>query len=158
MSTNDYEFMTRWGLRGTAAEVYDWVVDAQGYLRWWPQVYLRVTTITQPGKHGLGAVNDLYTRGKLPYTLRWRARVTETRYSAGFTIEATGDFFGRWIWTFEQEGDWVNATFDWRLRAEKPLLRYLSFLPKPLFCANHRWAMARGREGLQKELATRAAR
>jgi hypothetical protein len=68
----------------------------------------------------------------------------ETRYPAGFTIEATGDFLGRGIWTFEQEGDWVNATFDWRLRAEKPLLRYLSFLLKPLFCANHRWAMARG--------------
>ena len=62
-------------------------------------------------------------------------------------------FSGRGIWTFEQDGDWVNAAFDWRLRAEKPLLRYLSFLLKPLFRANHRWAMARGREGLQKELA-----
>ena len=84
--------------------------------------------------------------------------VTETRYPAGFTIEATGDFLGRGIWTFEQDGDWVNAAFDWRLRAEKPLLRYLSFLLKPLFRANHRWAMARGREGLQKELDARAAR
>jgi hypothetical protein len=55
MATNDYEFMTRWRVRGTAAEVY-----------------------------------------------------------------------------------------DWRLRAEKPLLRYLSSLFKPFFCANHRWAMARG--------------
>ena len=156
MATNDYQFLTRWRVLGTAAEVYDLVIDAQGYLRWWRQVYLGVTTVTQPGEHGLGAVYDIHTRGKLPYTLRWRARVTETRYPAGFTIEATGDFLGRGIWSFEQEDDWVNLIFDWRLRAEKPLLRYLSFLFKPLFRANHRWAMARGQEGLQNELAARA--
>jgi hypothetical protein len=38
----------------------------------------------------------------------------------------------------------------------------VSFLLKPLFRTNHRWAMARGREGLreglQKELAACAAR
>ncbi len=69
MATNDYGFMTRWRVRGTAAEVYDLVVDAQGYVRWWPH----------------------------------------------------------------------------------------SFLLKPLFSANHSWAMAKGREGLQKELAASAA-
>ena len=30
----------------------------------------------------------------------------------------------------------------------KPLLRYLSFLLKPFFRANHSWAMAKGRESL----------
>ena len=95
MATNDYEFMTRWRVRGTPAEAYDLLVDAQSYLRWWPQVYLKVMTITQPGEHGLGAVNDLHTRSKLSYTLRSRARVTETHYPAGFTIEGTGDFLGR---------------------------------------------------------------
>ena len=83
--------------------------------------------------------------------------MTETRYPAGFTIEATGDFLGRGIWSIEKDGDGVNVIFDWRLRTEKPLLRYLSFLFKPLFRANHRWAMARGQEGLQKELDARAA-
>jgi hypothetical protein len=32
-------------------------------------------------------------------------------------------------------------------------LRYLSFLFKPFFSANHRWAMARGEESLRRELA-----
>ena len=109
------------------------------------------------GKARLCPVNDLHTRGKLPYTLRWRARVTEICYPAGFTIEATGDFLGRGIWTFEQEREEVNVIFDWRLRAEKPLLLYLSFFFKPLFRANHRWAMARGQEGLQKELAAKSS-
>ena len=47
--------------------------------------------------------------------------------------------------------------YDWRLRAEKPLLRNLSFLLKPLFEANHRWAMAQGEESLKLELLRRRA-
>jgi hypothetical protein len=47
--------------------------------------------------------------------------------------------------------------YDWRIRAEKPLLKRLSFLLRPLFEANHRWAMARGEESLKLELARRRA-
>jgi hypothetical protein len=117
-----------------------------------------VTTITPPGEYGVGAVHDLHTRGKFPYTPQWRALVSATHYPNGFTVEATDDFLGRGICSFEQDDPWVKVTFDWRLRAQKPLLWYLSFLFKPLFRANHRWAMARGEEGLQKELAARATR
>ncbi len=35
----------------------------------------------------------------------------------------------------------MNITYDWKIRAEKPLLRYLSLLMKPIFSANHRWAI-----------------
>jgi hypothetical protein len=40
--------------------------------------------------------------------------------------------------------------------SSKPLLKYLSFLFKPLFSANHRWAMEQGRRGLQKEIDQRS--
>lgn len=95
------------------------------------------------------------TRGKLPYRLRWDARIVETRRPHGFTIEATGDFVGRGIWSFNERAESLEITFDWRLRAEKSLLKSLSFLFKPLFSWNHRWAMARGEEGLRNELARR---
>jgi hypothetical protein len=49
------------------------------------------------------------------------------------------------------------VTYDWLLRADKPLLRRLSWLLKPIFAANHRWAMARGEESLKLELARRRA-
>jgi hypothetical protein len=35
--------------------------------------------------------------------------------------------------TFTPDDDWVSITFDWWLRAEKPLLRYLSFIFKLVF-------------------------
>ena len=52
----------------------------------------------------------------------------------------------------------VEVTYDWRVRARKPLLRSLSWLLKPLFAANHRWAMARGAESLALELRRGRAR
>lgn len=155
MSSNEYEFLTRWRVTGTTAEVYDVLIDVLAYPRWWPEVYLAVNETHPPGPHGLGQAARLLTKGKLPYKVRWDSRVIETRYPDGYTLTANGDFVGRGIWTFVQEGPEVAVTFDWRLRAEKPLIRSLSFLFKPIFAANHRWAMARGEEGLKRELLRR---
>ena len=116
--------------------------------RWWPWVYLEVTE-PEPG------VYDMYTRGWLTSTLRWKFKVTEKRPPLGFTLDAWGDFDGRGVWTLTQSGRFVDITYDWRVRADKPLLRYLSFLFKPIFSANHRWAMARGEESLRRELTRR---
>jgi hypothetical protein len=52
----------------------------------------------------------------------------------------------------------VEVTYDWRIRAEKPLLRRLTWLMRPAFAANHRWAMAKGEESLNLELRRRRAR
>jgi hypothetical protein len=87
--------------------------------------------------------------------LRWDLEVLESRYPHGFTIAASGDFDGRGVWTFAQDGRFVDVTYAWRVRAEKPLLRNLSFLLRPLFEANHRWAMAQGETSLRLELARR---
>ena len=156
MATNDYHFITQWRVESTLKEVSEIIGDAQGLARWWPSVYLDVNVLERGDENGLGKVVDLYTKGWLPYTLRWQFRVTEVRPD-GFTLVAWGDFDGRGIWTFEQDGAWVNITYDWKIKAEKPLLRYFSFIMKPIFSANHRWAMAKGEESLKLELARRHA-
>jgi len=155
--TNDYHFVTRWRVRATIDQVAQILGDAPALARWWPSVYLRVNQLEPGDERGVGKVVDLYTKGWLPYTLRWQFRVTESRYPRGFSLEATGDFEGRGIWTFEQDGTWADVTYDWKIRAEKPLLRYGSAVVKPIFRANHLWAMARGEESLRLELARREA-
>lgn len=152
MATNDYHFISYWRVRGTCRQVADLLHSPMELTRWWERVYLNVDVIEAGDERGVGRVARLLTKGWLPYTLRWSFRVTESRYPYGFSLDAWGDFDGHGRWTFEQDGEWVNATYDWRLRAEKPLLRYLSFLMKPLFAANHRWAMAEGGRSLQREL------
>jgi len=138
-------------------EVNDIIGNALDLPRWWPAVYIEVAELERGDERGVGRVIDLYTKGLLPYTLRWQFRVTESNYPRGFALEAWGDFVGRGIWTFEPDGDEVSITYDWNIRADKPLLRNLSFLFKPFFSANHRWAMRKGLESLQIELARRHA-
>ena len=158
MSNSEYHFITHWRVPGTVKEVADIIRDATDLVRWWPSVYLDVRELEPGDERGVGKVIDLYTKGWLPYTLRWQFRVTEVIEQQSVTLEASGDFVGRGIWTFEQDDGWVNITYDWKIRADKPLLRYGSFLMKPIFSANHEWAMRMGEESLKLEIARRRAR
>ena len=158
MPANDYAFLTHWRVQATAAEVYDVLANGADLVRWWPSVYLAAEEVQPGDKDGVGRVIALTTKGWLPYILRWQFRVTEARRPTGFALEAQGDFVGQGVWTFRQDGAWVDITYDWRIRADKGILRYLSFMMKPLFAANHRWAMARGEESLKLELQRRRAR
>jgi hypothetical protein len=165
VAANDYAFVTVWRVAATPEEITAILSDAAALARWWPSVYLDVR-VASPGdpETGVGKVVALWTKGWLPYTLRWSFRVTEANAS-GFSIEATGDFVGRGVWALEPTrtagapgGPETVVTYDWRIAAEKGILRRLSFVMKPLFGANHRWAMARGEESLRIELARRHAR
>jgi hypothetical protein len=156
--SNQYHFISKWRVERTCGEVADVLGDPLALARWWPSVYLDVWEVRPPlSAGGVGRRVKLHTKGWLPYTLRWEFEVVDTRYPHGFTLIASGDFDGRGEWTFTQDGAVVDITYDWRLRAEKPLLRHLSFLMKPLFAANHRWAMERGEDSLKLELARRRA-
>src|SRR5689334_23956438 len=132
MPNNEYHFITHWRIRGTIEEIAPIIADATELTRWWPSVYIAVRELEAGDERGIGKVIDLYTKGWLPYTLRWKFRVTESNYPYGSTLVATGDFDGRGIWTFrENERDgWTDITYDWKIRADKPLLKYLSFIMK----------------------------
>lgn len=158
MAANDYHFITRWQIPQSGVdEVAEILGDVCALSAWWPSVYLEVALLDNGGPDGVGRLVDLYTKGWLPYTLRWQFRVTESDPPHCVVLEASGDFIGRGRWTFEQRGSDVLATYDWKVRAGKPLLRRFSFLLKPLFSANHHWAMRMGERSLLLELARRRA-
>ena len=152
----EYAFLTTWRVKASAQEVAEVIGDAPSLARWWPAVYLDVkeTAPGDPITH-VGRVIELYTKGWLPYTLRWKFTVTRSDPPRGFSLKAEGDFEGTGVWTITQDGDYVNAVYDWRIAANKPLLRYGSFAMRPIFGANHRWAMTRGLESLELELRRR---
>ena len=157
MTRNDYHFVTRWRVPGSVEEVTAVFRRGADLPRWWPAVYLDAQERDPGDEQGLGYVTELWSKGWLPYTVRWRSTAVEVRHPHGFTIEATGDFVGRGDWTFVQDGAWVSMTYDWRIRADRPLLRHGSLLLRPLYACNHRWAMQRGEESLRLELARRRA-
>jgi hypothetical protein len=157
MPSNEYHFVTHWVAPGaTLEEVYAVLSDVESLPVWWPAVYLSVTPVSGTGDaNGIGREFDLHTKGWLPYTLKWRLTVTENHPPYGSTIEASGDFNGRGIWSFVPQDDEIDIFFDWKLTADKPLLKYLSPILKPLFSLNHQWAMAQGLTSLLQELERR---
>jgi hypothetical protein len=71
----------------------------------------------------------------------------------GITRVASVDFVGRDMWTLVHYGPETLVKWDWKILAEKPLLRDFSLIMKLILSAKHRWAMAGGEESLQLELA-----
>ena len=157
MATTDYHFVSNWRVEGDVSEVADIIEDAPGLTRWWPSVYFHCEELERGGEKGVGKLIRLHAGGWLPYTLRINFRTIESNYPNGFTMAATGDLEGTGIWIFEQDGPYVNITYDWTIRANKAIIRSCSFLLKPIFRSNHNWTMRRGEESLKLELLRRHA-
>lgn len=149
MSTsNSYQFQTRWSFSASPQEICDILQDPLILPQWWPSVYLEVR---QQGED-----YHLHTRGWLPYTLRWSFCITHSDPPRGFSLRAWGDLEGQGVWTLtEVQPGRTEVVYDWRVDANKPLLRLLSPLFKPFLSANHSWAMERGRQSLEREIARR---
>ena len=155
-NTNQYHFITHWRFQASPEEIYDILDEPESLVQWWPSVYRHVQVIGHD-KQGDADRFALDTKGWLPYNLSWQFHTTEKIPHRRLALEAQGDFVGRGIWRIIANHDAVDVTYDWKIRAEKPLLRFFSFLLKPLFSANHHWAMAKGEESMQLELARRRA-
>ena len=159
MPTNDYHFIDRWRVEADVKEIADILEDAVSFPRWWGSVYFEVNELERgEHNHGIGKLISVRAGGWLPYTLRINFRTVESRYPHGFTMDATGDLEGKGIWTFEQNEPFVIVTYDWTIRANKPIIDKLSFLLKPIFRSNHNWTMRRGEESLKLELMRRRAK
>jgi hypothetical protein len=155
MRSNDYHFVSRWCFQAKIEEIAAILEDVDSLSEWWPSVYLKVATLSDGAANGVGRRVDLLTKGRLPYKLRWQFTVVESRSPHGFSIQADGDFVGQGHWRLVQNGPLAEVEFDWRIRAEKPILKAFSWALKPLFAWNHRWAMERGQECLCAEIKRR---
>ncbi len=157
VNANAYHFFTDWRVKARAEEISEVLGDATELPRWWPAVYLDVQRVKAGDENRIGEEISLYTKGFLPYTLRWSFIVTEVIPHKRIKLESRGDFVGYGIWTFEQDGEYTNVRYEWNIEAQKPLLKTLSPILKPIFEANHKWAMQTGLTSLELELQRRRA-
>lgn len=149
MLAHTYSLTTHWRVSGNREAVFAILADAEQYPRWWPAGFVTVQ------RHDATAARVL-SKGFLPYRIAWIVRVQEWDAPRCLALRVEGDFAGTGRWTLEQDGEWVNVKFDWRIRTTRPLLRLLGWLARPLLVANHRWAMEQGGKSLAAELERRA--
>lgn len=152
MPFSTYRFHTRWTAPARPPQVYAVIEKVYDYPRWWPAVWLKVEQVSPENDRGVGGVYRLVSKGWLPYILHWTTTTEEKRPHERIRLSAAGDFRGSGTWTFRADGPNTVVEYLWEIEAEKPLLKYLSFALKPIFRANHNWAMATGEASLKIEL------
>lgn len=107
---NDYHFITHWHVAGRIGRVYDLIADPVEYPRWWSSVYLETSELARGNERGVGRPFRLYTKGFLPYTLRWESCAIEAdrphRLRSGLPVISMAGVFGHyagmallWMWT-----------------------------------------------------------
>ena len=156
MKSREFRLYSTWRVRGSIDDVYAVLTEPIEFVRWWPSVYLDVEELAPGRNGGVGRVLRLQTKGKLPYTLEWRATVTAVDKPNRIAIRAQGDMTGSGEWRLAQSGGDVEIHYTWVVEATKPWMNVLAPVLRPVFAANHRWAMREGEQGLRRELARRA--
>jgi hypothetical protein len=141
----EYIFVDEWDVDAPIAQVFQALSDVRTYPLWWRPVYLSVEA---DGPPRIGLRSQQRFKGRLPYELTLHSEVVALDPPRRFEVRADGDLSGRGVWTLSQTSWGVHVHFDWRVSADRPLLRILTPLLRPLFRWNHAWAVARAMEGL----------
>ena len=126
--------------------MFDALADARTYPEWWTPVYLDVDA---DGPPDVGRTSRQRFTGRLPYKLNTQSTIRKLERPRLIEADVVGDLRGRGVWTLTPGEGGTHVRFDWQVFADRPLLRYLTPVLRPLFRANHNWAIARAKEGLE---------
>jgi quercetin dioxygenase-like cupin family protein len=138
----EYTFVDEWDVRAGIETVFDILADGRSYPGWWKPVYIAVE---QAGDYTLQ-----HFKGRLPYHLHTRTRTIESVRPHRIHGETEGDLRGTGIWTLGENADGsTHVRFDWRVHADRPLLKLLTPVLRPALRWNHNWAIRRAIEGLE---------
>ena len=144
----EYVFTDEWDVAAAPEDVFDTLADGTTYPQWWKPVYIDVRE------------QDGYThqhfKGRLPYHLRTRTKTTHSERPYTLQGETDGDLRGTGLWTLTPTGHGTHVRFDWRVQADRRLLRILSPVLRPALRWNHNWAIARAVDGLEPYVQKRA--
>jgi mannose-6-phosphate isomerase-like protein (cupin superfamily)/uncharacterized protein YndB with AHSA1/START domain len=142
----EYDFVDEWDVAAPVESVFHALSDARTYPEWWRPVYIDVEAEGEPE---VGKTSRQHFKGRLPYHLHTTSRTTRLEPPRVVEGEVTGDLRGRGLWTLTPAGEGTHVRFDWQVYADRPLLRALTPLLRPLLRWNHAWAIARAVEGLE---------
>ena len=148
----EYVFLDEWDVAAPIDAVFEALADARTYPEWWRPVYISAEA---DGPPAVGVVSRQKFKGRLPYRLETTSRITRLERPHEIEAEVRGDLSGRGIWMLGEQDGGTHVAFDWRVYADRPLLRHLTPLLRPLFRWNHDWAVARAMEGLEPYVRTR---
>jgi uncharacterized protein YndB with AHSA1/START domain len=141
-----YTFVDEWDVNAPPEAVFEALADARTYPTWWRPVYI---TSEADGPPEVGRVSRQQFKGRLPYRLKTTSTLVALDPPRRIEADVVGDLSGRGVWTLTPRNGGTHVRFDWQVHADRPLLRYLTPVLRPLFRSNHNWAVRRAMEGLE---------
>jgi uncharacterized protein YndB with AHSA1/START domain len=142
----EYVFVDEWDVAAPVDAVFDALADGRTYPEWWKPVYIWVEG---DGPPEVGRVTKQHFKGRLPYTLKTTSEIVSIDPPNRVEAKVVGDLAGVGIWTLTPNDAGTHVQFDWRVNADRPFIRFLTPVLRPLFRWNHNWAIARAMEGLE---------
>jgi uncharacterized protein YndB with AHSA1/START domain len=152
---NEYVFVDEWDVAAPQDAVFRALTDARTYPEWWTPVYLEVEGDCEPA---VGCTTKQHFKGRLPYTLWITSEIVAYNPPNSFATQVVGDLTGSGQWALTPRNGGVHIRWDWTVLADRPLLRYLTPVFRPIFRYNHNWSVQRAIEGLEPYLRARSGR
>jgi uncharacterized protein YndB with AHSA1/START domain len=152
MPATQFHLITTWRFDAPLAAVWRTLSAPEDWPTWWRAV-TRVETLAPGDAEGIGALRRLTWRTALPYTLTFAMRTTRVEPMRLIEGRAEGELNGLGRWTLAEDGAGTRVRYDWIVEVEKPWMRALAPLLRPVFAWNHNKVMAWGEEGLKRRLA-----
>ena len=142
----EYVFVDEWDVDAPREAVFHALADAGTYSTWWTPTYKESTT---DGPPEVGRVSHHRFGAKLPYTLTTDSTIVAMDPPNSFEVDVVGDLRGHGKWTLEPRDGKVHVRVDWRVFADRALLRYLTPVLRPAFRWNHNEAIRCAMLGLE---------
>jgi len=152
MGADHFQLLTHWHLDAPRGRVWAVLRRPERWPRWWR--YVASVQERAPGDSaGIGARHGVHWTSKLPYSLTLETEVVELQTPTRIRVRAHGDLEGEGLWELRDEGAGTAVDYTWRVTLDKPWMRRLAPLMRPVFEWNHHAVMAAGEQGLAAYLA-----
>lgn len=147
-----YHFVTKWLFEAPIDAVWQVVIDAENYPKWWPSV-VKAKVVGSPQLR-IGQKVDFAVKGSLPYVLNYQTELTAFEELKLMAVKSSGDLVGTGKWVLEEQGNQTLAIYYWDVGTAKKWMNFLARFAfvKKLMADNHELVMDAGYEGFKKRL------
>lgn len=145
--------ISRWQLDCGIEAAWQRIAAIRRWPQWWPNVRAVHVDSAAGDTPRVGNSANLEWKTRLGYGLR--LRVLTTSVLPPFELEGTadGDLTGRGLWLLEPQTDQgVLVTYRWDVHLNRPWMRWLSPLLRPLFAWNHFDVMRTGANAMARDI------
>jgi len=142
-----FVFDRSWEFSVPPEKLWAALADTQSFTRWWPWLRSFDPVPLEPG-----ATTHCTIGPPLPYVLRAQVTIVAVEHGAYLDTEVSGDVRGPARLEVQRATEGSSARLAWTLAVERPLLRRVAAVARPMLQWGHDWVVDRGVEQFRAQL------